>query len=88
MQITTEHIRIYSNYGGDGDALVRLGTKEEKKLLSYNLWRTLEELLQNIELIEKDLVSDSFKDQILSNLKEACKDEETIKELQALVGKY
>lgn len=86
--ITLKHLKIYENYGGDGDMLIRTGSYEEKELMDYETWSLIEELIQNLELIKKGLASDSFKSQILKKLKTACDNEKTQQKLESLTGKY
>ncbi len=86
--VTSKHLRIYENYGGDGDMLIRTGSNEEKELMNYETWTLIDELIQNLELVEKGLASDNFKSQTLSKLKEVCDNEKTQEALRNLIGKY
>ena len=68
--------------------LIRTGFNEEKELVDYETWTLIDELLQNLELVEKGLVSDSFKSQTIKKLEEVCDNEKTQQELKSLIGKY
>lgn len=57
MKITLEHIKIYKHYGGDGDALVRIGTNREKEIMTYEAWKCVEDLLQEIAISKANLNS-------------------------------
>ncbi len=86
--ITSQHLKIYESYEGDGDMLIRIGSDEEKKLIDYKTWALIDQLIQDLELIEKGLVSEKFKSQTIDKLKEACDNETTLNDLKSLVGKF
>jgi hypothetical protein len=68
--ITKQKIEIYKKFHGDSDGFVRVGSKAEKELMAYDDWALIDSVLQDLELIEKGLASEDFKNQIDSKLKE------------------
>ncbi|MFZ4475389.1 MAG: hypothetical protein ACOYPR_09375 [Saprospiraceae bacterium] len=70
--ITTEKIKIFNSYGGDIDALARVGRDYEKKLFDNNDWSLIDNLFQDIELINKRLAAQTYIDQTFVNLKDNC----------------
>lgn len=86
--ITTEKLKIYKKYSGNIEGWDRFGKKKDKSFLEYEEWELIDELIQNLELVEKGLASDSFKSQTLDKLNSACDSENTKEELKSLIGKY
>ena len=70
--INLQKLHIHQKYGGDSDGFERCGTANEKSIITIEEWLFLSDNLQNIEMIKKELVSQSFSNSILSNLKESC----------------
>jgi hypothetical protein len=70
--ITIDRLRIYQSYGGDIDEIMRRNRKQELDKCEGDLdriWTTIDDSVQNIELIEKGLTSLEFKNGALSKLK-------------------
>lgn len=86
--ITSKHLKIYANYEGDGDMLVRIGSNKDKKMMSYEVWSLIDDLLQTLEAVEKGLASDKFKSEVLKKLQNSCDSIETQQKLKGLVGKW
>ena len=86
--ITKDKLNIYKKYSGDIDMWTRTGRKSELKLMNGEDWGIIDELLQNLELIEKGLTSDSYGSQTLNKLNELCDSEGTKQKLKSMVGKY
>ena len=86
--ITLEKLKIYNKYSGNIESWDRFGKKKDKGFLEYEEWELIDELVQNIELVEKGLVSENFKFQTLNMLNDACDNEKTKEALKALIGKY
>ena len=78
--ITIKKIRLFNKYNRDIDGFCRCGLVEEKKLLGMDDWSLLDDFCQNIELIQKGLASQDFKNQTLERVREAC-DEESYRNL-------
>ena len=74
MKITLEHLKIYKHYGGDGDALIRLGSEREKRIMTYEAWRCIEEMLQEISIsstnLNQKLSSKTETQEVIDKLKE------------------
>ena len=86
--ITLERLKIYKKYSGNIESWDRFGKKKDKGFLEYEEWELIDELIQNIELVEKGLASESFKSQTLNKLNDACDNEKTQQDLKTLIGKY
>ena len=84
MKITARHIEIYEHYGGNGDALVRLGTQEEQTIMTYETWRLIDSLIQDIELISNGLASESFRRKTEKKLESVCDSKKTESQLKSL----
>lgn len=83
--ITNRHIEIYKKYGGDGDGLIRCATPEEKKIMDYNSWSLIENLLQDLFLIKKGISSLSFTESINQKLIDNCDNKDTIQALKEIL---
>jgi hypothetical protein len=79
--ITLKHLEIYRYYGGDGDALIRMGSEEDKKEMPYEVWKTIDELIQDISLIKSGITSKSFITQVNLKLKSVCQNQEVIEKM-------
>lgn len=74
--ITLRHIEIYLYYGGDGDALIRMGKPEDKEYMTYEIWRKIDELIQDISLIKTGITSKSYTEQVKIRLTKYCENKE------------
>ena len=79
--ITLIQIKIYQKYKGDGDGFTRCVTEEEKSIIDYQHWSLIADLVQDLRLIEKHPVSESFKRSVNAKLKDNRINEEVLKEL-------
>ena len=86
--ISSKKIKIYSKYQGNIDDWARSVSRREYKVLSDEDWFLIEELIQNLEVIEKGLTSEDFKDKVLKKLQKNCDSLETQEKLKNLIGKY
>ena len=68
--ITKAKIEIYKKYKGDGDMFVRCMTKGERDIISNGDFGLIDDLLQNMEIVDKGLASQSFKDKLTNDLRE------------------
>jgi hypothetical protein len=66
--ITKKMLRIYKRFDGDGDGFVRTGTKQEKDLFQTDDWSTITCIIQDLEIIKKDLCSLAFKENVYAIL--------------------
>jgi hypothetical protein len=70
--ITIEKINVFNSFDGDSDRFERIGSNYNKNLFENNDWSTIASLIQDIELINKKLVAQTYIDQTLVKLKENC----------------
>lgn len=70
--ITKDKIQIFNNYGGNIDGLTRVGSDYEKKLFDRGNWSLIDNLFQDIELINKGLVAQTYIDKTIATLKDNC----------------
>lgn len=62
--ITREKIKIYDKYAGELEGLELIGTAAENKAIDKKEWMLLDNLLHDIELINKQLTSESYTNKI------------------------
>lgn len=82
--ITKEHLEIYKKYKGDGDGFIRCATLQERAIMDYEHWSLIDDLIQNLNLIDNGLASDSFIESTRKKMKINCENEETIYFLKAI----
>jgi hypothetical protein len=82
--ITIEKINIYKYFNGNIDSWARVGTKEQKAIMNDKDWLLIDDLIQDIRLLEKALVSEIYMKTINERLNENCDSEETISELKKM----
>jgi hypothetical protein len=85
--IKIAHLKIYNIFGGDGDALIRLGTDAEKKIMSYEIWKLIDNLIQDYHLVTKNLVSKEFSDKFYLKFGELIQSEEALTEFEKIAKK-
>lgn len=59
--ITLDKIAVYKRYGGDIDGLARVGTAQEKQIISDADWFDIEALLQFYAFKKKGLLGDDYR---------------------------
>jgi hypothetical protein len=59
--ITINKINIYIKYTGEIDAFATIGTTEEKNIISDEDWMKIDNLLQDIKLLKRKLVSNELR---------------------------
>lgn len=86
--VTKEKLEIYRHYGGDIDGWERLSLANEtqKTIINADDWSAIDSLLQNLILMEKGLVSDSFAKAVNEELQAKCDCEDTIRILKELAA--
>ena len=82
--ITKEGLKIYKKYNGDVDIWARFGKKSEFKIIDDEIWGLIDGFLQDIELVEKGLASDSFKVSLQKRLNTNCDNIDIQNQLRAL----
>ena len=62
--ITRNKINIYDKYAGELEGLQLIGSEDENKEIGKKEWILLDNLIHDIELIKKQLVSETYKNKI------------------------
>jgi hypothetical protein len=73
--ISINRLKIYRNYGGDIDGILKMKKKADLEVFGPDIdtiWTTITSFTQNVELIEKGLVSKGYRDQIMNEMKALC----------------
>ena len=86
--INIERIKIYRNYGGDIDGLLRMGKKSDLDEFGSeidNIWGKITSFSQDIELIENGLVSKEYADKTIEEIKSLC-DQQAFDELTKTIS--
>jgi hypothetical protein len=68
--ITKVNLEIYKKYKGDGDMFVRCKTKLEQDLIDNGDFGLIDDLLQNMEIVDNGLASQSFIDKLTMDLRD------------------
>lgn len=64
--INLKKIKIFNKYSGDIDVWARFAKKKnEREIMIDNDWILIEEIIQNIGSIKKNLVLESYKKEII-----------------------
>ena len=79
--ITQKKLEIYKRYDGDIDGWVRVGDKEEKKIMSDNDWFEIQDLIQKITILKRGLASEEFAKRINTIIHELTDTKETANKL-------
>lgn len=82
--ITIDKIKIYKRFNGDVDGWARIGTTEEKSIMSDGDWFLIDGFIQDLSLVKKSLASDGFMKSITQRLNENCDSDETIRAIKDL----
>lgn len=82
--ITIDKVRIYQRFNGNIDGWARVGTKEEKSIMSDNDWFLIEGFITDIKLVKTGFASDTFVNTMNEKLKKNCDKEETVKALEEI----
>lgn len=85
--INIDKINTYSCYDGEVDGLGH-GPKRDRKIISEDEFILIGNLIQDIRLIQKNIASPSYEEQVNKKLKEICDGDETIFYLKALAAKF
>ncbi len=74
--INIDRLKIYRNYGGDIDGLLRMGKKSDLDVFGSDLddiWGKITSFIQDVELLEKGLVSKEYADKSIEAIKSGTK---------------
>ncbi len=77
--ITSEQLKVYIKYKANIDRLHLVGTEHERSTLDYESYWLIENLMQDLVLIRRGLVSLDYAKKALDTLNSVCDDESTIK---------
>lgn len=77
--ITIEKLKEYEKYHGYYDGFYMQKVKKGTNITSDDEWHLIENLIQDIRLIKKELASKEFAKNLETKLQENCDNEETIK---------
>ena len=86
--INIDRIKIYRNYGGDIDGLLRMGKKSDLDEFGSdldNIWGKITSFSQDLELIDKGLVSKEYADKTIEEIKSLC-DQQAFDELTKTIS--
>jgi hypothetical protein len=79
--ITKEQLTIFEHYGGDIDGLLRTNNLNAKEIFGSDfdfLWSKISNILQDVEMLNKRLVSKEYSKKFFTGLKDIC-DEDSFK---------
>jgi hypothetical protein len=76
--ITQEKIGIYIRYDGDIDGFVRVGSAKEKEIMNDNDFFEIQNLIQDIILMRRNLSSKQYTENTRKKLAENSIDPETV----------
>jgi hypothetical protein len=82
--VTQEKIAIFLKYGRDIDAWARIGTAQEKGIMSDADWYEIYGLLPDILLLKTGKASEEYASRIKQTLPEKVSDEEVLQQLMNL----
>jgi hypothetical protein len=85
--ITHRKLEIFKKFNGDIDHLARVGSPLDKMDISDKDWSLIDSFLQDLELVEKGLAADSFKQDLNSRLKDNLESETILQELKRIIKK-
>lgn len=83
--ITSEKLNIYDKYSGDLDAFARVGTEKEKSIFNDDEWAFIDDLIQDIILLEKKLLSKEMEYKVKEKIKKHLIDENVKEELIQII---
>jgi hypothetical protein len=69
--VTFEQFQIYVRYRGDDDGFSRVATDEEKRAMVGVNWINITNLLQDLSIVRKGLVSAEFEADTLARVRAA-----------------
>jgi len=83
--ITSKKLETYKHFNGDSDSWARVGSNHNTMVMNSSDWPLIENLIQEISLVKKGLVLQSYILHIEEKLKQSCDNEETIRTLKEMV---
>lgn len=85
--ITIEKLKEYEEYGGVYDGFYIQKVKKRKNLTSSEEWKLITQLIQDVFLVESNLASKKFAEDLERKLETNCNDEITIAYFKILAKK-
>ncbi|QSA96844.1 hypothetical protein [Methylococcus sp. EFPC2] len=85
MNINREKIAIFLRYGGDSDGWARMGTAEEKAVMSDGDWYGLSNLIQDYTLVKNGRASANFKARLEERIETSTRDPASLEALKRLI---
>jgi len=79
--ISTEKLVIYKKYGGQIDFFERFGSSEEKSIIKNDDWHLIDGFIQDIEMIDKGLISKEYKLNVEKKLLENINDSKSFNQI-------
>ena len=79
--LTLEQVELYERYNGNGDSFSRFAKKEEDMIISDENWRILDDFVQDIIFIRKEITSESYIKNVIKRLKENCDNDITFQKI-------
>ena len=81
--LTVAKLAVLIKYRWDNHRFKKQASAQEKELLAGIDWNDISEVLQNLKLYQRQLVSADYAKKILLDLRQVCADDETA---QTLLG--
>ena len=75
--ITLDKLKIFYKYHGDGGMWVRLATPKEKNMVTYEDWKLIDSLIEDLTFIRKGVASEEYISKIHLIIKENFDNNET-----------
>lgn len=82
--ISVEKINIYEKYDFDMDALARFSKPLEREIISDEDCWEIDDILNDLEMLEKGILSKSFQKRINDKLITSCQDDNVISLLKEI----
>lgn len=82
--ITLKNLHLYKKYVGDADVFARSASAREKAVSTGRKWSGIDQLLQDLVIVRRDLASDGFVCALKQRINLLCDSRETIEELEMI----
>lgn len=82
--ITTEKLQEYSQYNGSFDGFYMQKVKNGTNIATESEWYLIDKLIQEVELVNKNLASDTFANKLENKLQNHCDNQKTIEMLKQM----
>ena len=85
--ITADKLRIYARHKGDVDMFGRVGDPQEKTLMDDRDFYLIQALLQDANVLDRNLGSEQRNADALDRLRSSCSSEDVIAQIRKLAEK-